>query len=703
MEQNKANSSTHKQHVYLDRCLKPLLKLLKWVGNERMLFESLPHLTSIETIENFRWVMENLDFHSTVISTRLQYADKRLFPCLFVPTQGSAPLVIIEHKNEGLMVYDSEKDETIIINELDIDGFLVSFKKQTESDIQTDRKHWFRHILFQQKKILFYIGFLTFLQTVFLIAPSIYIISIYDKVIEASSYRMLMTFFIGMGLVMFALTIIMIVRTRLLGDMGTYMQQHIGNVIFKQLLKLPPIYTENVSVVKQIIRLNDFGVVRDFFSGPLLVSLFEIPFLTIYFIIVWMVGSLLVFVPVIALLVSLLISRGIWYFSKKVIRDSTLTKSDYQDFLLESLSGMRSLQYAGLQSKWLERFRNISATASFFSKKLQFIVSLSDTIFDVMTLLTGLATLVIGTIMVVDNTLQLGALIGTMFLIWRILTPVKMVNTMLPKLIQLKMSAKQINELMNLPVELPTERQWKSTPKYIVGSIAFSQVTFRYPGADTPALKNVSFMVKTGQTLLVVGPTASGKSTIANLILAIYTPQAGYIYLDGRNIKQFDVNILRKSIAYVPQKSELFYGTIAQNIALSQPLTSQEQIIEAAKAANLLKEIDALPEGFNTRIKFYNEETLGPSFCQKINLARAYLRDAPILVMDEPTGTLDEESLQIFEDFLTRTKGKKTIILFAHNTKLMHLADTAVILYDGYIVTSGDTNTVMQNLPKGII
>ncbi|OGT34406.1 MAG: hypothetical protein A3C44_05565 [Gammaproteobacteria bacterium RIFCSPHIGHO2_02_FULL_39_13] len=696
-------SENKKQHVYLDRCLRPLLKLLQWDGNERMLFESLPHLTSIETIENFQWVMENLDFHSHVISSRLQHVDKRLFPCLFVPTEGGAPKILIEQNEEGLLVYDSEEDHNITLTDLAIEGVLVNFKKQSESDIQEDRKHWFRHILFQQRNTLLYIGFLTFLQTIFLVAPSVYIISIYDKVIEASSYRMLFTFSIGVGLILFALTILMAVRTRLLGELGNFVQQHIGNAIFKQLLKLPPIYTENASVGRQIIRLNDFGVIRDFFSGSLLVSLFEFPFLFIYFIAVWIVGGILVFVPVIATLIALLFSHIIWQLSKKTIHESTLTKSDYQDFLLESLSGMRSLQYAGLQKKWLERFRNISATSSFFSKKLQFIGSLNDTIFDIMTLLAGLATLVVGTILVVDNHMELGALIGTMFLIWRILTPIKVINTMLPKLIQLKMSTKQINELMNLPIELPSERQWKSTPKYIAGSIAFSQVTFRYPGADTPALKNISFSIKTGQTLLVIGPTASGKSTIGNLILAIYSPQAGYIYLDGRNIKQFDVNVLRKGIAYVPQKSELFYGTIAQNIALSQPLTSQEQIIEAARAANLLKEIEALPEGFNTRIKFYNEEMLGPSFCQKINLARAYLRDSPILIMDEPTGTLDPESVQMFEDFLTKIRGKKTIIVFAHNTKFMHLADAAVILYDGYIVTSGDTTTVMQNLPKGII
>ena len=161
--------------------------------------------------------------------------------------------------------------------------------------------------------------------------------------------------------------------------------------------------------------------------------------------------------------------------------------------------------------------------------------------------------------------------------------------------------------------------------------------------------------------------------------------------------------ILRKNISYVPQKPELFYGTVEQNLTLAQPLASKEQVIEAAKSANLLKDIEALPDGFNTRIRLYGDDKFGPSFCQRISLARAYLRDAPILVMDEPTSTLDAESVEVFINFLEKMKGKKTIILFGHNTKYVYLADSVIILYDGYIVTSGDPKTVMENLPQGMI
>jgi len=687
----------------LDRCLHPLLKSLKWDGDERALFESMPHATTVDTLQQFRWVMQNLGFDSKLMSLNLKNADPRIFPCLFISAKTGSPDVIIEKNEKGLLIFNGTTEQITTLTTWDVEGILISFKKQDESKQKDIQQHWFRSILFSEKKLLLWVGFLTLLQTLMLVVPSFYVINIYDRVIASDSYQMLFSFFIGIIIVLVSLTLIMIMRTRFLGYIGIRIQKSVGNAIFKQLLKLPPYYTENASVPMQMMRLNDFNAVRNFFSGSLFTTLLEFPFLSIYFFIVWAIGGVLVVIPLIAMLIAFIIAGITWRVTQHSIRESTSSSSQYKDFLLESFWGMRSLQYAGLQEKWISRFRDISAKADYYGKKLLFSSQANDIIFDMLTLLAGLATLVVGTLMVIKNNLGLGALIGVMFIIWRILTPIRSINTMVPKLMQLKISSKQINELMKLPVELPSERQWKNTPQYIVGSIEFAQVTFRYPNTDSPALKNISFTLKTGQTMLIIGPSASGKSTMANLILAIYSPQAGHIFIDGRNIKQYDVNVLRKNIAYVPQKTELFYGTIAQNIALSQPLASQEQIMEAAKTANLLQDVNALPEGLNTRIRFYSDEKLGPAFCQKINLARAYLRNAPILIMDEPTGTLDAESIDAFENFLMKIKGKKTVIIFGHNTRFMPLVDQGMILYDGYIVASGDPKTVMENLPQGMV
>lgn len=687
----------------LDNCIRPLLKHLEWKGDERTLFESLPHLMMIQTLERFCWVMQSLGYTNKKITVNLQYIDERLFPCLFVPKDGSAPKVIIEKVGQDLSVYDGEKDKRDVLRDLDIDGVIVSFKPQGAFQAKQDSTHWFRNVLVKEKNLFLFVGFLTFIQTILMIATPTYIIFIYDKVIAAKSGHMLFTFFAGILFALLSLIIVMNLRSRMLGHIGSRMQKNIGNMIFLRLLKLPPIYVETASVTAQIIRLNDFNQVREFFGGPLFSALIELPFTVIFFVFIWIVGGILTIVPVVSVIVTFLTGYLIMYFSKRIVRDSSITRAKYQDFLLEALWGMRSLQFSGLQKKWVDRYNELSATACLQGKGILLLNGANEAIFDALNLLTGLAALLLGAVLAMENTINLGALIGTMFVIWRIMAPVKMLAMTLPKLFQLKLSIKQINDLMRLPTELPIERQWQNTPRHILGALSFSQVTFRYPGADAPALKNVAFSVKPGECLVIVGPSAAGKSTLANLLLAIYEVQSGHVFVDGRNIKQYDVSLLRKNIAYVPQKSELFYGTIEQNLKLAQPLASKEQIIEAAKMANLLSDIEAFPLGFETRIRFYGDDKLGPSFCQKINLARAFLRDSPILIMDEPTASLDSESAQQFKQYVQSVKGHKTVLIFGHSASLLEMADTGIVLYDGYIVTSGTPDEVLKNIPKGMV
>ncbi|EKD77630.1 MAG: hypothetical protein ACD_42C00260G0002 [uncultured bacterium] len=302
-----------------------------------------------------------------------------------------------------------------------------------------------------------------------------------------------------------------------------------------------------------------------------------------------------------------------------------------------------------------------------------------------------------------DNATTIGSLIGVMFIVWRILTPVKTLSMMLPKLIQLKRSIRQINELMRLQPERELATQKQSTPSQLIGAISFSQVTFRYPGADTAALSDISFSLKPREMLAIIGPSASGKSTMVNLMLAMYLPQGGHVYIDGRNIRQYDVAMLRTHIAYVSQKAEVFYGTIAQNLRLADPMASMDQLREAAQAANLLRDIEALPEGFDTRIKDYGDKKLGTSFCQKINLARAYLRNASILILDEPMTALDVKSADTLLNFLKEIKGKKTIVVITHQRAYVQLADLIMVLLDGKQVMQGPVDQVFDKIPKGLI
>lgn len=690
-------------HPHLDNCLKPLLKSLGWKGDEDFLFESMPHMVNIENVDKFSWVMKNLGYSTKIIHIKLDEISKKNFPCLFIPDKGLSPMVIIEEKEGGLSVFDSEKKENVIISSLGMRGTALYFKKKRDEIIKEDYRNWVGDIIYNCKGMIFLLMLIGFLQALLLLTAPAYIMFLYDNVINTQSYGMLFSFSMAMLFVLYSLYALLNFRSRILGYFGSRLQNNIGIVIFARLLKLQAAYIESAPLSRQLLRLNDFNHLREFFGGPLFSVVFELPFVIILFLFVWFLGGMLVVVPVIAAFVYFAVAMTIEFFSKKNISENSIVKAKYQNYLLETFSGMRSLQYAGLQDTWFTNFKEMSASSSLYGKTSLAISSLSEAVFDALTLLTGLGTLVMGTVMIIEEKIEIGALIAILFVIWRLLAPIKTIAVMLPKIVQIKKSIKQINELMHYPTEMPSERQWENTPSKIFGDIKFDQVAFRYPGSEIFALKNVSFSIKQGEILFIMGAAGSGKSTIINLLLNLYPIQGGSILIDGKNIKQFDVHFLRKNTAFAPQQAELFYGTIEQNLKLTQPLATREQIMEAVTAANLTEEIDQLSEGLDTRIRFYGDYRFGASFCQKMNLARAYLRNSPILILDEPTNGLDEKNITLFSDYLKSIKGKKTIIITEHGAKHIHLADRVIVLHDGFVVGAGTPEEVLKNIPKGMI
>lgn len=688
----------------LQHCLQPLLKALEWHGTGRKYYESLPHFSLIQTVEEFCWTMQNLGYENHPIRMTVHELDSRLLPCLFVPTDGSAPKVLLEKTQNSMTWFDAKLDQVETTQSLDIKGIVYIFKP-VEKDVllEEDPAHWFKNALAPRKKSLYYVGLLTFLQSLLMLATPVFIMKVYDKVVGTGSISMLVAFAIGVGMALLSLAVLMIIRFRILAYVGVYIQRHIGNAIFQHLLRLPAIYTEASTVGTQITRLHDFNSVREFFSSPLFGTLIEVPFMLIYLVAVWLVGGVLVLVPIITIFMAFLITFILWKLSRKNITRSSAAQAHRQEFLVETLQRMRSLQYAGLQNKWQQRFREMNSLSSLYGQKLYFMNSASDGLFDMLNIFAGLATLMLGALLVINDQLQVGALIGTMFIIWRILSPVKTINVAMPKIIQLRRSIQQINALMGIPLEGAMTKGYKNAPLRLQGAITFSQVAFRYPGASSSALVGIDFSIKPGQVFVLLGPSAAGKSTIVKLILALYSAQMGRVMIDGRDIQQYTIERLRNNMAYVPQETELFYGTVAQNLRLAEPAATMEELVEAAKRANFLEDVEALPHGFDTRIRDYGDKKLGASFTQKLSLTRAYLKNVPILIMDEPATALDNESDEMLANVIKQAKGKQTVILISHRPSHIKLADVALVIDDGKQVILGKPEEVLEKIPKELI
>jgi len=237
-------------------------------------------------------------------------------------------------------------------------------------------------------------------------------------------------------------------------------------------------------------------------------------------------------------------------------------------------------------------------------------------------------------------------------------------------------------------------------PQNLIGNITFEKVSFSY-AENVPVIKNVSFEVRAGEAIAIIGPSGVGKTTLIDLILKFNIPQSGTICLDDHDLNDLDTLWLRKQIGIVSQDSFLFDDTIENNIKYGNASATIEEVIEVAKKAHIHADIEKLPKGYNTKVGERGVK-LSAGQRQRVSIARAFLKNMPILILDEPTSSLDMQTEQYLKDSLRElTKGKTTIII-SHRLTLIEIADKIIILKDGQIFQSGTyTEIADQVVPKG--
>ncbi|CAN8142348.1 ATP-dependent lipid A-core flippase [uncultured Thiomicrorhabdus sp.] len=253
-------------------------------------------------------------------------------------------------------------------------------------------------------------------------------------------------------------------------------------------------------------------------------------------------------------------------------------------------------------------------------------------------------------------------------------------------------AAESIFSLLDLPDE---ENCGELKPKAIKGEIIFKDMQFTYPNADKATFDHLNLHIAAGKTTALVGQSGSGKSTLVHLIARFYQPQNGTILLDGSPLKDIELDFLRQQMAFVSQKVVLFNDTIATNIAYGQSSISEEQIITAAKKAHAWEFIEKLPDGLNTNIGDKGELLSGGQR-QRIAIARAFLKDAPILIMDEATSALDNQSEKMIQEAMETLRQDRTVIIIAHRLSTIENADQIVVLEHGQVVEQGDHQALLS-------
>jgi len=377
---------------------------------------------------------------------------------------------------------------------------------------------------------------------------------------------------------------------------------------------------------------------------------------------------------------------------KKATHEVRKEQSDIVAVVQQGLESMQAIKAFGRQDQEQEQLRGVSQATVGAALKAR---SIKAVLSPVVTVTVAVCTAVVlwrGAYLILAGVMTVGALTVYLSYLNKFFKPVKDLATTTNAIAQAAVGVERIRAILETDTIIPEKADAIDAPP-VQGEVVFEHVAFAYD-VKNPVLQDVSFTIKPGQLVGIVGPTGSGKSTVVSLIPRFYDPVKGTVRIDGHDVRDFKLKSLREHIGYVLQDTALFRGTIAENIAFGRPTASREEIIAAAELANAHEFISKMAQGYDTMVG-ERGSTLSGGQRQRIGIARVMVRNNPILLLDEPTAALDSESEKLVIEALERLMKGRTVITIAHRLTTIRDADQIIVIAGGVVAESGTHDELM--------
>jgi ABC-type multidrug transport system fused ATPase/permease subunit len=442
--------------------------------------------------------------------------------------------------------------------------------------------------------------------------------------------------------------------------------------------------------------LNDVARIQDLLTSTLLMFLTNILLLAAILAYLLTVNWQLTLIAIIPVPLTILLSHRFGKTLHVISRSLQETVAELSARVQEALVAIKIIKAFGREDAEKKKAEGILRRLSGWYVKYSVARSLSMNLIQFVSMMGPIVVLSVGAYLVAGGGMKLGALIAFYVLLTYLYSPIQSLASVNVEVQSAMASVNRIYEYLDIPPAV----EEASSPKTLAkarGEISLQNISFVYPDSGFK-LENLTLSIPAGQTLAIVGPSGSGKTTLISLIMRFYDPDSGRITLDGVDLKELSLTSLRDNMALVDQDPLLFKATIGENIAYSNPDADQGEIVRAATIANIHEFISDLPEGYNSMVG-ERGVTLSGGEKQRICLARAVLKDPPILILDEATSSLDSISEQLIQKSLDRILRDKTAIIIAHRLATVQRADRIITLKDGVIVDEGTHSELLEKSP----
>lgn len=547
---------------------------------------------------------------------------------------------------------------------------------------------WFLPALRQHRTVLIEVLLASFFVQLFGLVNPLLIQQVIDKAIINSSPGALTV--LGSLLVVFALFegLLLCLRTFLFVDTTNRIDLDLGTSVIDHLLRLPLRYFDRRPVGEVSNRINELEKVRGFLTGTALTTVLDALFALLYIVVMlvysWQLTLLvLLVVPLLAAVV--LVASPI---VRQQLQRRAIASARTQSHLVEVLSSMITVkaQNIELRSRWKWQDLYTDYVAEGFDNTI--VSTVASTFNGFLNKLSSLAVIWGGAYLVLSGELTLGELIAFRIIAGYVTGPLLRMANVWQSIQETALSLERLADVIDHPEEAPEDNGSRLNMASIQGRIEFQDIEFRYQPSSPLLLKGVNLKIDQGTFVAVVGLSGSGKSTLTKLLTRLYAPEKGRVLVDDIDISKVELYSLRRQIGVVPQETVLFEGTVEENIALTNPEASTEEVIEAARIACAHDFIMSLPAAYSNQV---GERGSGLSGGQKqrIALARTILQKPNLLIMDEATSALDYQTERVVCDNLMKALKGRTVLFITHRLSSITTADSIVVMGDGVVLEQG--------------
>lgn len=702
------------QEVNEDPLLDCLVLLTEHFGNPcsaEALAAGLPLSSSVLSPELLPQAAMRAGLSAKLSRKGLDSIPQMLMPCiLMLKDQKACILQSIDFQANKVIISLSETggEEQLTIEELEsvYVGYLFLIKQKYQADrdfdvhIADNKKHWLWGTIFESLPIYRDVIIASILVNVFALVSPLLVMNIYDKIVPNLAFESLWVLAVGASIAYTFDFILKQLRGYLIDVAGKKIDIQTSSKLYAKIIGIS-LEKKAPSVGGMAKQLGEFDSVREFLSSATITALVDLPFSILFVFIIYLVSGDLAVFSVLATILILGYAFLVQGKLRHAIEESNKFSGLRHGHLVESLSSLESIKATGAEGIVQNSWQQMIGHTSTWQLKTKVITNSVANFSSFIVQMTVVAVIILGVYRVSDGLISMGGIIAAVMLSSRAVGPMAKIASLMTRYNQTVSSLRQLDGIMNQDTEFEDKGHLANHSK-LEGHVVLEHVSFNYPDVERPALYPLSLKVNPGEKIAIIGRNGSGKTTLAKLILGLYSPKQGSIRYDGLHQSQIHPSDLRRNIGYLPQDIVLFHGSIKDNILFGTKQVTEYQLMSAVKLSGVDLFTNKESQGLETKVG-EGGLLLSRGQRQSVALARAILNDPQMLLLDEPTASLDARSEKLFIETMKQTVKQRTLLLITHKMHLLQLVDRIIVFDNGHLVADGDKGTILTKLKEGLL